>query len=161
MHNLWIQFKRSNRLSYQAMSSSHSQSQLCRATPISSLCSVFMFHFSLCSRQSPHLLEAKSRTGNHVVVEWIDKWGIHHWRIFRSRYRKLVRVGFEPTTTEFPLGAPTSWAIRQWVQVAVRANFVQLLQFHLFVQYLRFILVFAFISCLICYRWSLAQVTTL
>ena len=161
MHNLWIPFKRSNRRRYQAMSSSRSQSQLCRATPISSLFSVFMFHFSLCSRQSPHLLEAKSRTANHVVVEWIDKCGIHHWRIFRSRYRKLVRVGFEPMTTEFRLDAPTSWAIRPWVQVALRAKFVQLLQFHLFVQYSRFISVYALVSRLICYRWSLAQVTTL
>ena len=30
--------------------------QLCIATLISSLCSVFTFHFDLCFRQSPHLL---------------------------------------------------------------------------------------------------------
>ena len=32
------------------------ESQLFTATPISSLCSVFTFHFGLCLRQSPHLL---------------------------------------------------------------------------------------------------------
>ena len=31
----------------------------------------------------------------------IDTWGIHHWKIFRSSYKKLAWVGFEPTTTEF------------------------------------------------------------
>ena len=34
-HNHWITFKHANRLSYQAMSSTHTQSQLCPATPIS------------------------------------------------------------------------------------------------------------------------------
>ena len=34
----------SNRLSYQAMTSTSTQSQLCTATSISSLCSVFTFH---------------------------------------------------------------------------------------------------------------------
>ena len=40
-------FQTSNRLSYQAMSSTCFQSQLCTAIPISSPCSVFTFHFSL------------------------------------------------------------------------------------------------------------------
>ena len=53
-------------------------------------------------------------------------------RIFRSSYRKLVWVGFEPTTTEFRSDVLTDWAIRPWVQLTLRANFVQLLQFHLF-----------------------------
>ena len=35
------------------MSSTRTQSQLCTATPISSLCSVFIFHFGHCLRQSP------------------------------------------------------------------------------------------------------------
>ena len=35
------------------------------------------------------------------VAEWVDTYGIHHWRILWSSYRKLVWVGFEPTTTEF------------------------------------------------------------
>ena len=42
----------------------------------------------------------------------------------------LAWVGFEPTTTEFRSYALTDWAIRPWVQLALRANFVQLLQFH-------------------------------
>ena len=36
------------------MISARSQSQLCAATPISSLCSVLTFHFGLCLRHSPH-----------------------------------------------------------------------------------------------------------
>ena len=48
------------------MGSTLTQSQLCTATPISSLCSVFTFHFDQCLRQSPHLLLAKSCTGNQV-----------------------------------------------------------------------------------------------
>ena len=43
------------RLSCQAMSSTRSHSQLCTATPISFLSSVFTFHFGLCLLQSPHL----------------------------------------------------------------------------------------------------------
>ena len=58
-------------------------------------------------------------------------YGIHHWRILRSSYRKLAWVKFEPTTNEFCSDALTDWTIRSWVQLALRANFVQLLQFHL------------------------------
>ena len=47
-----------------------------------------------------------------LAAEWIDTYGIHHWRIFRSSYRKLAWVGFEPTTTEFRSDALTDWAIR-------------------------------------------------
>ena len=79
-------------------------------------------------------------------------------RIFRSSYRKLVWVGFEPTTTEFRSDVLTDWAIRPWVQLTLRANFVQLLQFHLFVQCSRFISVFAFVSRQItCARLRLKQ----
>ena len=41
--------------------------------------------------------------------------------------------GFETTTTEFCSDVLTNWAIRPWLQLALRtnfANFVQLLQFH-------------------------------
>ena len=44
-----------NRLGYQAMSSTRSQSQFCTATSTSSLCPVFTFNFGLCLRQSPQL----------------------------------------------------------------------------------------------------------
>ena len=63
-------------------------------------------------------------------MEWVDTYGIHHWRILWSSYRRLVWLGFEPTTTEFRSDALTEWAIRSWVQLALRANFVQLFQFH-------------------------------
>ena len=61
---------------------------------------------------------------------------------FRSSYRKFTRVGFKPATTEFSSESLSDWAIRPWVQLALRANFVQLLQFHLFVQRSRCISVF-------------------
>ena len=48
------------------------------------------------------------------VVEWIDTYDIHHWKIIWSSYRKLGRVGFEPKTTEFRSDALTDWAIRLW-----------------------------------------------
>ena len=76
-------------------------------------------------------------------------------------YRKLAWVGFEPMTTEFRSDALTDWAIRPWVQLALRANFVQLLQFHLFVQCSRFISAIAFVSRHICFKRNLAQVITL
>ena len=94
------------------------------------------------------------------AAEWTDTYGIHHWRILRSSYRKLAWVGFEPTTTEFRSDALTDWAIRPWVQLALRANFVQLLQFHLFVQCSHFISAIAFVSRHICFKRNLAQVIT-
>ena len=68
---------------------------------------------------------------NHLsVANWTNRYGIHHWTIHRRRYRKLAWLGFEPTTTEFHSDALTDWGIRPWVQLALRTNFVQLLQFH-------------------------------
>ena len=49
------------------------------------------------------------------VEKWADTYGIHHWRILWSNYRKLARVGFEPTTTEFPSDALTDWAIKPYI----------------------------------------------
>ena len=69
-------------------------------------------------------------SGDDFWIVWIQIFGIHHRRILWSSYRKLPWVGFEPTTTGFHLDALTDWAIRPWVQLAIRANFVQLLQFH-------------------------------
>ena len=40
-------------------------------------------------------------------------------------------MGFEPTFTESCSGALTDWALRLWVQLALKADLVQLLQFHL------------------------------
>ena len=59
---------------------------------------------------------------------YIYTYGIHHWRILWRSYRKV-----EPTTTEFRSNALIDSAIRPWVQLVLRANFVQLLQFHLFI----------------------------
>ena len=116
--------RRSKRLSYHTVSSTRSQSQPCAATPISSLCSEFIFHFGLCLRQLP---QVNSRIVITLAAEWIDAYGIHHWRIFRSSYRKLAWVGFEPMTTEFRSDALTDCPITPWVQLALRANSVQLL----------------------------------
>ena len=95
------------------------------------------------------------------IYIYIYIFGICYWNIFRSSYRKLASVGFESTTTEFRSDAPTDWAIRPWVQLALRANFVQLLQFHLFVQCSLFMSVFAFVSRHICFKGSLARLITL
>ena len=51
-------------------------------------------------------------------------YGIHHWRILWSRYKKLIWVGFEPTTAEFRSEALADWAIMPWLQLALRAYFV-------------------------------------
>ena len=80
---------------------------------------------------------------------------------FWSSYRKLNWVGFEPTTTELRSDTLMDWATMPWIQLALRANFVQLLQSHLFVQCSHFISVIAFVSRHICFKQNLAQVTTL
>ena len=82
-------------------------------------------------------------------------------RIFRSSYRKLAWVVFECTTTGFRSDTLTDWPIRPCVQLTLRANFGQPLQFHFFIQCSRFILVFAFVSHQICFKQSLAQVIAL
>ena len=143
------------------MISTRTLSQLFTATPISLYCSLFTFHFGYCLRQSPHLLQAKSRTSNHMsATEWIDTYGIHHWRILRSSNRKLAWVGFHLTTTEFSSDALTNLTIRPWFQLALRANCAQLLKFHIFVQFSRFILAIAFVSRHIYFKRNLAQVIT-
>ena len=48
IHDHWIPFRRSKRLSFQAMSSNCTQNQLCRATIISSPASELTCHFGLC-----------------------------------------------------------------------------------------------------------------
>ena len=80
------------------------------------------------------------------VVEWTDTDGIYHQKILWSSYRKLAWAGIETTTTELHSDALTDWAIRPWVQLTLRANFVQLLQFHSLFS-VRFHFGFAFVSC--------------
>ena len=60
-----------------------------------------------------------------------NRYGVHHRKVLWSSYRKLAWVGFEPTTNGFRSDVLTDWAIRPWVQLALRAKFIQLLQFHL------------------------------
>ena len=64
-------------------------------------------------------------------------------------------------TNEFRSDALTDWAIRPWVHLTLRANFVQRLQFNLFVKCSHFISAIAFVSCHICFNWNLAQVNML
>ena len=105
--------------------------------------------------------KVKSRTWNHIsAAEWTDMYGIHHWMILRGRHKKLAWLGFEPRTTEFHSDALTDWATKPWAQRALRANFVQLIKFHLFVQRSRFISAMAFVSCHTRFKWNLAQVIT-
>ena len=67
----WIPYRRSNRLSYQVMSSTRSQGQLCTATPISSLCSVSRFILVLAF-VSRHIYFKRSLAQViMLLVEWI------------------------------------------------------------------------------------------
>ena len=67
-------------------------------------------------------------------------------KVIWSSNRKLAWVGFEPTTTEFYSDARTDWVRRPWVQLALRANFLQLIHF-VVCSVSDFILVIAFVSC--------------
>ena len=58
------------------------------------------------------------------------KNGIHHWRSLWSNYKKLAWAEFDPTITEYRSDALTDCTIRPWVQLALRSNFLLLLQFH-------------------------------
>ena len=120
-------------------------------------CSRFISVFAFVSR---HICFKRSLVQVITwVAEWFNPYGIRRWRIFRSSYRNLARVGFEPITTETEsrLDTLTDEAIRSWVELVLRANFVQLLQSHLFVQCSRFISVFAFVSRHICFKRSIVQ----
>ena len=44
------------------------------------------------------------------------------FRIFRSNYRKLALVGFEPRTIDFRSDALTDCVIRPWGQLTLRAK---------------------------------------
>ena len=61
-----------------------------------------------------------------------DTYGIYHWRILWSSCKRLAWVRFEPKTNEFHSDSLTDWAIRSWIQLTLRANFVQLLHFYRF-----------------------------
>ena len=80
---------------------------------------------------------------------------------FWSSYSKFAWVGFETTTIEFRSENLTDWAIWPWVQLALRGNFGQLLQFHLLDQFSHFISAIAFVTRHICFKQNLAKIITL
>ena len=93
---------------------------------------LFRFRFGCCLLQPSRLLYFEFCTGNLIsVAERTDTYGIPDWRILRSSYRNPAWVEFESTATDFRSDTLTDWAIRSWLQLALRTNFVQLLQFHL------------------------------
>ena len=57
---------------------------------------------------------------------------IHHWQILCSSYTELTWVGFEPATTEHHHWIPfrRSNRLSHQTMSSLRANFVQLIQFH-------------------------------
>ena len=65
----------------------------------------------------------------YIYILYIYMYGIHHQRINRNNSRKVTSVRFEPTTTESRSDALTDWAVRPRVQLTLRANFIQLIQF--------------------------------
>ena len=79
----------------------------------SNFISLFSVHASCWSLPS----SMKSLTGNHVSGR------INSYIWYRTNYRKLAWVGFEPMTTEFQSDAQTDWTIRPWAQLNLRANF--------------------------------------
>ena len=94
------------------------------------------FNFGYCLHQSPYLFSLKFSWGNHIsVVEWTETYNVHHWRILWSSHRKLTWVGFEHRKTVIRSSALSHWAIILWVELALRANFIQPLQFYLHISY--------------------------
>ena len=88
-----------------------------------------IFHFGCFSVSKFDLI--KIFVVNHVsVAEWATSYGIQHWQILRSTYRKVGWVESESMTTDFHSNALRESATRPWVQLALRNNFLQLLEFH-------------------------------
>ena len=88
-------------------------------------------------------------------------YSIHHSRIFRSSYIAILK-NFRIWTHDHWIFFRRSKRLSYpWVQIALRANFVQLLRFHLFVQCSHFISAIPFVSRHICFKQNLAQVITL
>ena len=86
------------------------------------------FHSGYCLRHSPRVFWLKIFLRlSHECRRMNDTYGIHHWRILWSSYRKLTWVGFETTTIEFRSDALTSqfctatpiWSFA-WCQVSFR-----------------------------------------
>ena len=93
------------------------------------------------------------------VAEWTDTYGIRHWSILWSSYRKLAWVGFEPLTTEFRSEVLTDWPIRLWVQLTLRASFVQIIQFNRLFS-VRFHFGYCFFGRHVCFNLFFLEVIT-
>ena len=128
------------------MNSTHTQRQLSRAAPIW-LFGQCHISYRLLAFVSRHVYLIISVRSHMSVAEWADTDGIQHWPILWSSYRKLAWVECEPETTEPPSDPLTDWAIRPCVKLALRASFVQALQYHHFVQCHVSLQLFAFVSC--------------
>ena len=97
MSGIWIHddpipFRRSNSLSYQAMCSSYTQSELCRAIPISSHCSVFTCHFS------HHLCQW------HMSEAVVDQTGCNCGLVYTKQKQKTLAQMFEVRGRSFGVG---------------------------------------------------------
>ena len=88
------------------------------------------------------------------VAEWTDTYGIHHWRILWSSYRKLAWVGFEPMISEFRSDALTDWAIRPWVQYNLHAYIYIYIYTYMYVcMYNKYITYIYIYVCVCIYIW--------
>ena len=114
------------------MSWIRSERQLCIATPVSSFVQCQLSFWLVSSLAVAFIIIKVFLRKSHECSGRTDTYGIDHWRVLWRRDRNFSCVGFESTTTEFRSNAPTDWAIRQWVQLALRAKFVQPPQFDSF-----------------------------
>ena len=91
----WIPFKRSNQLSYQAMSSTRTQTQLCTVAPMSS-CVQCHISFRQFSSSVATFIFIKIFVEVFTWVYWYERIYMVFTTegFFRSKYRKLVWVGF-------------------------------------------------------------------
>ena len=89
------------------------------------------------------------------LEETIEIWS--EWDL-NSRPMNSVQSSYRLSYT---LYLTASIRTQSWVQFALRTNFVQLLQFHLYVQCSHFSLASASVSRHICFKQNLAQVITL
>ena len=76
-----------------------------------SLCTLIMKYRTWC-KLSLYTSLAQVIT---LVSEWIKRYGLHHRRIFRSSYRKLAWVGFEPGHEFNSFSEPTLYSYSNFI----------------------------------------------
>ena len=159
-HNQWIPFSCSNRLTFQAMMGlTCTQKQLSTATPMSSFVQYWNFIMVTAFFITHIFHTSKTQLITMSLAEWNDTIFTTEG-FFRSSYKRLPYMGFEPTCTEFCSNALTEW-VRPWVQLSLRAKLVQLLQTASpLVQSLDFVLTTAFVSRHNYHNWSLTHTTS-